>query len=89
MVAGHNGHRVSHRRPAAQWTAPDAGPVPDSAGPAAGAAAVGPAGRAQAHTLRGPLSDQGLRTAADHRHTHPRSVRRPRVEMHTQSERTR
>lgn len=84
LVAGHNGHRTSHRRPTPERSAPDAGPVPDTAGAAARTAAVRAAGRAKAHALRRQMSDQGLRTAADHRDTHPRPVHRARVQVHTQ-----
>lgn len=84
VVAGHNSHRTSHRRPTAERAAPDAGPVPDTAGSTARAAAVRAAGRAEAHALRRPVPGQGLRAAADHRHTHTRPVYRARVQVHTQ-----
>jgi len=84
LVAGHNGHRASYGRSAAQLVASDEGPVPDTAGSAARVAVVRPAGRAQAHALRRQMSDQRLRTAAHHRHTHTRPVRRPRVQVYTQ-----
>lgn len=84
VVAGHNGHWISHRRSSAQRIASNEGFISNTAGTAACVAVVGSTGCAQTNAFRSKMSCKRFRTAADHCHTNTRPLHRPRVQVYPQ-----